>query len=136
MRSEGRNVKYNKGGSNLQGNANIIVRAGGRIYQIKSNSLSSLGVNPSPCAQATSTSPCTANFVSKANLTDITNPQDPIALGGNLTLQMQITDKGEPGSGDTIAFVLYNGSTLLFSSGWNGTQTVQRFLGGGNLVAH
>src|SRR5439155_18188276 len=43
----GFNVKYNKGGSNLQGGANIIIRspvsctpgyAGPRVYQIKTNS--------------------------------------------------------------------------------------------------
>jgi len=132
----GFNVKYNKNGTNLQGNVNIIIRKGGRVYQIKSNSLQSLGVTPSPCAKATSTSPCKANFTSKANLTDITNPNNPIGLGGNMTLQMQMTDKGEPGASDTISFTLWNGSKLLFSSNWNGTKTVEQTLGGGNLVVH
>jgi hypothetical protein len=132
----GFNVKYNKNGTNLQGNVNIIIRKGGRVYQIKSNSLQSLGVTPSPCAKATSTSPCKANFTSKANLTDITNPNNPIGLGGNMTLQMQMTDKGEPGASDTISFTLWNGSKLLFSSKWNGTKTVEQTLGGGNLVVH
>jgi hypothetical protein len=132
----GFNVKYNKGGTNLQGNVNIIIRAGGRVYQIKSNSLTSLGVNPANCLKATLTSPCKANFTSKANLTDITDPANPISLGGNLTLQMQMTDKGEPGSSDSIAFALYNGSKLLFSSNWNGTKTIEQTVGGGNLVVH
>ena len=77
-----------------------------------------------------------ANFVSKANLTDITNPNSPNSLLGNLTLQMKMTDKGSPGSTDTIAFSLYDGSTLLYSSNWNGTQTIEQILGGGNLVVH
>ena len=132
----GFNVKYNKSRTNLQGNANIIIRQGGRVYQIKSNSLQSLGVSPSPCTQATPAKPCKSNFISKANLKDITDPNNSISLGGNLTLQMQMTDKGEPGSSDTISFALWDGSTLLFSSNWDGTRTIEQILGGGNLVVH
>jgi hypothetical protein len=132
----GFNVKYNKTGTNLQGNLNIVIRSGGRVYQIKSNSLQSLGVNPSSCARATFTSPCKANFVSKANLTDITNPNAPISLGGNLILQVQMTDKGNPGSSDTFSFALWNGSQLLFSNNWTGTSTIEQILKGGNLVIH
>jgi hypothetical protein len=48
-----------------------------------------------------------------------------------------MTDKGEPGSGDTFAITLYDGSNnLLFSSNWNGTQTIEQVLGGGNTVVH
>src|SRR5574341_364776 len=122
----GFNVKYNKKGTNLQGNVNIIIRSGGRVYQIKSNSLQSLGVNPSSCAQAGPTRPCMANFISKANLRDITDPNNPIGLGGNLTLQMQMTDKGEPGLSDTISFALWDGNKLLFSSNWDGTRTIEQ----------
>ena len=54
--------------------------------------------------------------------------------------QMAMTDWGEPGSTgpgpDTIALTVYNGSSLWFSSQWNGTQTIQKLLDGGNLVAH
>ena len=132
----GFNVKFNKGGTNLQGNVNIIIRAGGHVYQIKSNSMMSLGETPSPCAQATTTSPCTANFVSKANLTDITNPNTTVSLGGNLTLQMLMTDFGTA-TKDTIGFTLYDASNkLLFSSNWNTTKTVEQTLGGGNLAVH
>ena len=98
--------------------------------------MTSLGVNPSPCSKATAAKPCTASFISKANLTDVTNPAAPISLGGNLTLQIQMTDKGDPGSSDTLAIVLHDGSTLLISSNWNGTRTVEQLLGGGNLVVH
>ena len=40
----GFNVKYNKSGSNLQGNMNIIDRSSGRVYQIKATSMTSLGI--------------------------------------------------------------------------------------------
>jgi hypothetical protein len=122
----GFNVKYNKKGTNLQGNVNIIVRSGGRVYQIKSNALISLGVNGSQ-----------ANFTSKANIKDITDPLNPITVDGNATLQLWLTDNGEPGSGDTIAIqVLNKDGGVWFTSNWDGTRTAEQFLDGGNLSVH
>ena len=130
----GFNVKYNKTGNNLQGNMNIIFRrtVSGvvRAYQVKSNSMTSLGVNiANPNAM-------TAVFVSKCNLKDITDPLLPISLGGNLTLQVNMTDRGEPGVNDDIAISLYDGSVLLYSSNWTGNSTALMLLAGGNLVVH
>lgn len=118
----GLNVKYNKSGTNLQGNVNIIVRSQGRVYQIKSNSITSLSQT-----QLANNGGALATFNSKATLADITNPTSPIALGGNLNLQIQALDKGEPGSNDQIAATLYDGTTLLFSTGG------QKALAGGNI---
>ena len=130
----GFNVGYNKSGKNIHGNMNILFRrtVGGIVhtYQIKANAMTSLGVNiANPSAQK-------AVFVSKANLKDITNPLAPVSLGGNLTLQVNLTDRGEPGSSDQIAISLYDGSTLMYSSNWSGTQTSELLLSGGNLVVH
>ena len=77
-----------------------------------------------------------ADFRSKANLTDITDPNHPIALGGNLTLQITMTDKGEPGSSDLIGITLWSGPKLFFSSEWNGARTLERVIAGGNIVVH
>jgi hypothetical protein len=152
----GFNVKYNKSGTNLQGNLNLIVRKGTTVYQFKSNSLSSLSVSyckavsgvitAGSCTSAPSgscktdaspTCPITATFLGKANLNNATTG---VSVAGNLSLQMALTDWGEPGSTgpgpDTIAITVYNGSSLWFSSQWNGTQTIQKLLDGGNLVAH
>jgi hypothetical protein len=128
----GFNVKYNKAKTNLQGHVNIIYRNAGHVYQIKSNSITSLTVNLGPNGNP----PSTATFISKANLTDVTNPLAPINLGGGNTLQMAMLDNGEPGSTDTIGFTLTNGGALLFSSNWGGTKTTQKVLVGGNLVVH
>jgi hypothetical protein len=132
----GFNVKYNKKGTNLQGNMNFIIRnmVDGVIhkYQIKANAMTSLGVDISN----KNDQGLKAVFVSKANLTDITNPVTPVSLGGNLSLQVSMTDKGEPGVEDAIAISLWNGSTLLYSSNWTGTKTAEMLLGGGNLVVH
>jgi hypothetical protein len=75
-----------------------------------------------------------ATFTSKANLQDITDPLNPVSLGGNLSLVATITDNGEPGSLDTVGFTLWRGSELLFSSRWSGTLTLEQPLDSGNLV--
>jgi hypothetical protein len=133
----GFNVKYNKGGKNLQGNINTIIRNNGRVYQIKGNAMTSLSVNPQTCSNATPTSLCTAVFNGKANIKDITDPLNVISIDGNGTLQVNMTDRGEPGKADTIGITLWdkNGG-LWFSSNWNGVKTVEQTLGGGNLVVH
>jgi len=123
----GFNVKYNNKLTNLQGHLNVIVRENGVTYQIKTNSMTSLVVDPVTNK---------ATFVSKANLQDITNPTNPISLGGNLTMIATLTDAGEPGNFDTIGFTLWNGTQLLYSSQWNGTQTIEQLLAGGNIVVH
>src|SRR6185436_8149671 len=117
--------KFNRNNTNLQGNMNIIFRRNGRVYQIKATAMNSLSINSSnPCSKK-------ATFISKANLQDITNPNFPIALFGNLTLQTTITDNGEPGNNDKIGITLLNGNTLLFSSNWVTTLTTELFVLGG-----
>ena len=126
----GFNVKYNSSGKNLQGRVNVIVRgADNHVYQIKGNSMTSLSANNSnPLSR-------TAVFNGKANITDITNPLNTISLGGNMTLQMNVTDRGEPGNSDSIAITVWdNAGGLWYSSNWNGMRTVEQVLGGGNLL--
>jgi hypothetical protein len=135
------NIKY-KNLKNFQGHANIIFRKDGKTYQIKSTAINSLGIalrTPGGSACTGSPSPTCfgiADFRSKASLIDVTNPLAPITLGGNLTLQVTMTDTGEPGSSDTLGVTVWDGSKLVFSSEWNGAKTVEQFLGGGNLVIH
>ncbi|PYM06291.1 MAG: hypothetical protein DMD82_09150 [Candidatus Rokuibacteriota bacterium] len=124
----GFNVKYNKSNTNLQGNINTIVRNSGRVYQIKGNSMTSLSVN------ATSTSTGTAVFNGKASIQDITDPLSPIGIDGNATLQVTMTDAGEPGTDDKIGITVWNkAGGMWFSSKWDGTKTVEQLLAGGNL---
>jgi hypothetical protein len=136
------NVKAKNNKKTLQGNANFTFRSGGHTYQVKTTALDTLGItyktaNGSPCSGPASTT-CfgIADFRAKATLTDVTKPKKPVSLGINLTLQVTMTDKGEPGSNDSIGVTLWNGNTLLFSSQWRGSQTQEQFLGGGNLVVH
>lgn len=83
-----------------------------------------------------STNPCSkkAVFTSKANLQDVTNPDiQPVGILGGLTMQTTMTDNGEPGSNDRIGVTLWDGNTLVYSSNWVTTQTIELLLNGGNL---
>ena len=126
----GFNVKYNNSGKNLQGRVNVIVRGtNGRVYQVKGNVMTSLSANNSNLLART------AVFNGKANVTDITDPLNPAPLGGNLTLQLNMTDRGEPGSTDTIGITVWDSAGGLWhASKWNGTRTIEQMLGGGNVV--
>jgi hypothetical protein len=135
----GFNAKTQKAGV-YQGNVNIIIRKGGHVYQIKSNSITSIGSNiPNPAAPCSTTNVCKGTFSGKANSTDITNPNQPLSLGGNMSIQINMTDYGEPGSSDTVAVTVYdtsNGNALYYSNNWSGSQTIEQVLSGGNLVVH
>ena len=130
----GFNVKYNKNRTSLQGNINSIIRRLENdgiihVYQIKGNSMTSLSV--------TTTCPKKAVFVGKANIQDITNPLNIIAVDGNATLQVTMTDNGEPGNFDKIAITVWNkNGGLWYSSNWNGSTTVEQIISGGNLKVH
>jgi hypothetical protein len=136
----GFNVKYTKGSKpQPQGHLNIIFRIGTRTYQIKSTAVTYLSLGFAQACVGPPSPTCwgVATFESKANLTDITNPLAPTGLCSGCPLVVSMTDKGEPGSADTFSVQLKNSSsTLLFSSKWTGTSTVEQILGGGNLVVH
>jgi hypothetical protein len=147
----GFNVQYKQGGQNPHGNINSIVRRMEKdgiqhVYQIKGNSMSTLAVYQwvnnawvLGCTDATSTSPCKAQFNGGANIQDITNPLASVSVAGNNSLQFNMTDYGTPGTSDTIGITLWNGSGgIWFSTNWVGTPpaTVEQLLGGGNLVVH
>ena len=123
----GFNIKFNKKMTNLQGKFIAIVRRDGRVYQIKTNATDSLVADPKQS---------TATFVSKANLIDVTDPENPISIAGNLSLIVTLTDKSEADSGDSIGLTLWNGNELWFSSNWTGSNTIEQLLAGGNLVVH
>jgi len=131
----GFNVGYNRKGNKLKGHLNVIFRrleTDGiiHVYQIKSNAIQSLGVDVTdPLANF-------ATFITKSNLTDITDPLNVISLGGNLLLKVDMTDRGEPGTDDSISMSLTDGGTLLFSSNWTGITTTEMQLNRGNLLVH
>ncbi|THU31526.1 T9SS type A sorting domain-containing protein [Niastella caeni] len=125
----GFNMQYNKSGSNLKGQCNIIIRSNGRIYQVKSNAVNTLVVS-----NATS-SGTPAYFNTKANYSDITNPLSPIPMGGNMDLTVKMNDVSKGGQDDQVSILLMNPGTsqVIFSSNWSGVQTALQNLGGGNV---
>ncbi len=130
----GLNIKFNKARTNLQGKATIIIRQGGRVYQVKTNALSSLVVVPYHVKSPTSG---TAELVAKANVVDVTDPLNPVAVTSSATLQIKMKDNGEPGSSDLLSITLWSkDGKLLFSSSWNGVKTIDQVLQGGNLQVH
>ena len=74
-----------------------------------------------------------ASFVTSAAFSDVTDPLEPVSLGANLRVVVQITDGGA--SGDRMAVAVYDGATLVFASRWNGGP-VKKLLGGGRIVVH
>jgi len=128
----GFNVKFNKSGTNLQGNINTIIRRKEidgivHVYQVKGNSMTSLSTN---IAQG----PGKAVFNGKASVQDITNPLNVVSVDGGASLQVTMTDMGEPGSSDRIAITVWSKTgALWFASNWDGTRTTEQTLVGGNL---
>ncbi len=95
----GFNMQYTKSGSNLKGQCNIIIRSNGKIYQIKSNAVNTLVVS------ASNTSGTPAYFNTKANYRDITDPNNPISLGGNMDLTVKMNDVSTGGQGDQVSIL-------------------------------
>jgi hypothetical protein len=123
-------MKWNKSGKNIQGQANIIFRrfvnGGWRTYQIKSNAINTLGT-------ANVAGGRRADFNTKANCNDITNPLAPVSLGGGLDLTVSAFESTVTGVSHSIAVTLRSGSTLLFSNNWVAGKTELVALGGGRI---
>ena len=124
----GFNIKYNKKGTNLQGNIRLLFRryeSDGLLhtYQIKGNNMISLSVSDNY-----------AEFTGKANIQDVTDPYNVVSVLGNGEFLVKMTDNGEPGTNDNISLTFYNkNGGLVFTSNWNGFVPILQNLDGGNL---
>jgi hypothetical protein len=127
------NAKWTPNGNNPKGKVHFLVRrleADGIVhtYRFKSNQIQSIGINPTTNE---------GEVAGKCNIQDVTDPTNPISLGGNKQFLVKVQDNGEPGTMDNIAITVYeNGGSLLFSSYWNGTQSIYDLLDAGNLQVH
>jgi hypothetical protein len=104
-------------------------RSGDRGYEIRGSAIESLGVLDTGGAGR-------ADVRSTATLVDVTNPAQPVTVATGLTLQVTVTDRGEPGRDDSVAITVWNGSTLVFSSDWTGARSQEISLGYGNTTIH
>ena len=130
----GFNVRFNQQGTNLRGKVSTIIRRtewdGVHTYRIKGNSIKSLAVIPDDEGGE-------ATINCKASIEDITDPLNPVSIDGNASLQINMTDNGEPGDEDLIAITIWDKKGgLWYASNWDGTYTVQQLLDGGNLAVH
>ncbi|SNS60313.1 Putative Ig domain-containing protein [Asanoa hainanensis] len=101
-------------------------QSGSRTYEIRTTAIESLGSSAAGGVTR-------ADLRAKANLNDVTT-STPTLVASGLTLQVTVSDRGSPGSADSFAVTLWNGSTLLFSSEWTGAKSQELRLTGGNLV--
>jgi large repetitive protein len=121
------NAKYTKAKSSLSGNASVSFTSGRRSYQIDASLLGALGsVNSGGVA--------TATFNGEGALLDVTDPNVPVLVRSGVQVQLALTDRGEPGTQDTLSIVLYDGSRLLMASRWDGSRPIESTVSGGNLI--
>jgi hypothetical protein len=135
---EGRGGK--SGSKDPKGRIDVIFRAGGKTYVIKSTDIALLGVSEDTplgkeCHGRGATCIGRADIRWTATLVDVTKARRPITVGSNLALQVTATDKGDRrGSGDSIGVTLWDGNTLLFSSRWTGSKTLEQLLVAGKIT--
>jgi hypothetical protein len=77
-----------------------------------------------------------AIFVSKVNLIDITDPDNPISIAANLILLISLTGLEGSEKPDFIGITLWNGNELWFSMNWAGTKTIEQHIATENLVVY
>jgi hypothetical protein len=135
-------MHWNKSGKNLQGQINIMFRkyvsGQWRTYQIKSNAINSMSIQNITVSGVNYN---VAYISTKANLSDVTNPNNPISLGGNLDLSLEVWDctTNNGGQIDKIGISLIGSVTgcpsnsLIFSSYFANGATLAQQLSGGNI---
>jgi len=138
-------MKWNPSGKNLQGQVNVIYRrvVSGvtRLYQIKSNAINTLVTeNVNDAGQPATGNAVTfrrATISTKANLRDITDPLNPISLGGNLALTVIAWESTTVNTGalDRISVQLTGSGSigLLFANSWLGSSAQWQTLTGGKI---
>jgi hypothetical protein len=100
----------------VQGQANLIVRYQGHVYQYQTRAITSLTFPTSN----------KADYAGTGTIQDITSPSSPITVYTGAAPQVTPTDNGEPGTRDTIGFTIRTpAGALWFSGDWNGTSTIE-----------
>jgi hypothetical protein len=141
-------VKYREPSDNgkkkesLKGHIDIRFTSGGKSYRIRSDEPVSLGVDyadldGAPCAGPTSPT-CfgLGDLRASAKLIDVTKVKKKpkkVTVATGLTLRITVTDRAGKGSADSIGITLWNGTTLVFSSAWTGSETIERALEHGKV---
>lgn len=122
-----------------KGSAALTYTAGPKTYRIEMTSLQVLGkgrqAGGTNCDKAPSATCAGLGYLrGTASLLDPTTKK-PTTIGTGFTVQVVLTDRGK-GTTDSIGFTLWDGTTLLFSSEWDGAVTRELTLTKGNLAAN
>jgi len=125
-----------------KGHVEVLFRAGGRSYAVKSHDIALLGVSE----ETASGQPChgrgprcvgRADMRWTARLLDVTKGFEPTIVASDLALQVTVTDNGDHhGSGDSIGITLWDGDRLLLSSAWTATRTLEQVLKTGKITVN
>ncbi len=145
----GLNVKYRDGKrdkwwdwrkkESLSGHVDVTFKSGGKTYLIKSDDFDSLGVDFEKATGGSCNGPTSskcyglADIRMTAKLVDVTKWWKTSTVASKLSLRVTLTDRGSHGSKDSIGVTLWSGSKLLFSSKWNGSETVEQTLKSGKV---
>jgi hypothetical protein len=135
----GFSLKFNTNKTILKGQINLLLRRTVnevvRTYQFKGSKMTFLTVQP-----ASFTAPGTASFYVLGSIQDITDPLAPVTVEGNASVQMAMTDFGDPtgAATDPIAdrigiTIRTNFGGVWYSSHSDGKNTLEQNLDGGNL---
>jgi hypothetical protein len=133
------NITYTKSGTNPKGKVEFTFTSFNKpdgtldsvlhTYKVQSNAIASLVVTP-PKKGANGT----AVFSSKANVTDITNPDAPVGVDSGTVLQITVTDNGNT---DTLGITLQRkAGGVWYSSSWSGTTTTELTTGGNISIGY
>jgi hypothetical protein len=136
------NITYTKSGTNPKGKVEFTFTSYNKpdgtldtilhTYQVTSNAIASLAVT-APAGGKLGT----ASFSSKANVTDITNPNAPVGIDSGTVLQITVTDNGNNGGTDKLGITLQRkAGGVWYSSSWNGTKTIEILTGGNANIGY
>jgi len=126
----GLSVKFDKKGNRLHGSFSLLVRRTEpdgivHTYRLEAKHFGTLGVDPDSKV---------AFLAGQAKAEDVTDPENPVPMGGNFDFLATLQDHGNPGSADLFGVTLLDRhGALVFSSQWTGMRTEPTHLGGGNL---
>jgi len=115
-------MKYNKGGTNPQGQIQLIIQRGDGTYYIKSNSISSMAFSTPVGSQP----PKDVTIYTKASIYRVNNNGSLTSIDGNVTLRMDAHEgcttnpDCDPSSDDSIGFTVLSTKTssLYYSNNW------------------
>lgn len=123
-------------GRDLTGSVTLRTTSGGATYEVRSTSLDALGTSlqTSSGAACTSASLTCLGASSVRATVSVVDVATGATVAEDLELRLVASDRGTPGTRDSLSVTLWDGATLVHSSAWDGAGTTPRPLASGNLT--